>query len=814
MPQRSRILAGVSLVSAQVLALELILTRFFSISQGYHYAFLIVSIAFLGFGAGSLFLFSGRLKEFLNGEEALSSLALGSSLTIILGFFLLNRLPFNPLELLWNQARLGIIPLHYLLLSAPFLLGGLSISLALTRLSGLVHMVYFADLTGAAAGLLLSSWSFRLSGDLGAIWLLVLLPLAASWLFLPWASTRRARKIGHLVASVMVVLAVGLGGRELCFQISDYKPLPFFLKQKNAALTATRWDEKLRLDLFQSPAVRYAPGLSLNYNGPIPQQTGLALDAERIYALNDSDGPSNQPAFLDYLPCWPAFNFHQGGRFLLLDPAGDLELRLSLKAKASSITVFEENHLLRQVHKDWLDPLIGTAHPTSAVEFRTVEARAGLSYEKKRGTEFDLIFYALPDLPGSYSTGFFGPGEDYLMTAEAVDLIYELLSPRGLVTALYYFLPPPRQELRFLALWVEGLERRGLRPERHIVFLKTVETITFFIKKQEFSAAEISQLEEFSRNRLFDLIVPGQKVGEKTPPFIQAEIPAWEELAGYLFDRQKRQAIYQNYLFDIRPPDDDRPFFRDFMKWNRWPDIRKFFNRKAYPLFIGKYLLVFLLAQSLTIGLLVIILPLLRSARRRLAAVPRKTLPFFYFASLGAGYLLVEITLFHKFILLIGHPTYSLSAVLFFLLSASGAGSLSLTGLRRKIGQVGLISWPLVCLLTILLEIAALNLAGNFFLALGLPWRLLLCFFLVFPLGFCLGIPFPAGLSYFQSRSPLMIPFAFAANSFFSLLASIWGLVQAQLWGYRSVFFVSAGCYLLAFFFFYLAYHRDKPDVE
>ncbi|MDI6698756.1 MAG: hypothetical protein QME85_07465 [Candidatus Saccharicenans sp.] len=814
MSAQARVLTGVSLVSAQILALELVLTRFFSISQGYHYAFLVVSLAFLGFGAGSLFLFSGPLKKFLNGAGALGLLALLLSLSVLLVFFLLNRLPFNPLELLWNQARLGIMFIHYLILSIPFLLGGLTISLALTRLSGLVHKVYFADLAGAAAGLVLSALSFRAAGDRGAIWLLVLLPLAASWFFIPGKTFSPTLKIGQALGTGLIILAVVLAGPELGFRISDYKSLAFFLKPKGAALTATRWDEKARLDLFESPIVRYAPGLSLNYRGPLPEQAGISLDAERIYALNKNIEPGKLPTFLDYLPLWPAFDFNSGGRFLLLNPVGDLELLLSLKAEAAEITVFEENNLLREVHREWLKRLIGTRSSETLPDLRTVEARSGLSYERKRGKQFDLIVYSLPDLPGSHSTGFFGPGEDYLMTGEAVDLVFELLSPRGLATALFYFLPPPRQELRFLALWVEGLEKRGLQAEKHILFLRTVETVTLLIKKQEFSDQEIRRLEKFAADRLYDLTVPGAAAGVNQEPSIKTDLPAWEDLAGRLFDRENRQSLYRNYLFDISPPEDNRPFFRDFMKWKRWADIRKFFNRRVYPLFIGKYLLAFLLIQSLSIGLLVIILPLLRFARSRLKAVPRKALAWGYFASLGAGYMLVEITLFHKFILLIGHPTYSLSAVLFFLLVASGAGSLSLAALSRKIGKTGLVAWPLLCFLAIILEIAALQLAGNFFLGLGQAWRLFLCFLLVFPLGFCLGIPFPAGLNHFQSGSPLMIPFAFAANAFLSLLASVWGLVQAQLWGYRSVLAVAAGCYLLAFLFFYLAYHRDKAHVE
>ncbi|HAR36062.1 MAG TPA: hypothetical protein DCR87_04000 [Acidobacteria bacterium] len=814
MPEKSRLLTGISLVSATILALELILTRYFSITQGYHYAFLVVSIAFLGFGAGAIFLFSATVKKFLERDYSLSGLALALGLLILLSFFLVNRLPFNPVELLWNQKKLAIMPLHFLILSLPFLLGGLIISLALTRLTGMVHQVYFADLLGAAAGIIFSSLSFRLAGDRGAVRLLAGLSLGAGWLFIRRSKWGRTAKLILILPSGLILALAFLPGESLSFRVSEYKPLPFYLKQKDAALTRTLWDEKLRLDLFESPAVRYAPGLSLRFSGALPPQSGLSLEAERIYALTRYSGRPGAPDFLDYLPLSPAFEFARGGNILLLKPGGDLELWLSLRVSPSAVTVFEESSLLRKIHEERLQDATDLSTAVPAVNFKTIEARSGLSREKKQGNRFDLVVYPLPDLPGSFSTGFYGPGEDYLHTVEAANTVLDLLSSNGLAVALFYFLPPPRQELRFLALWIETLEKRGLNPARHLLILRTIETITFFIKKQEFSREESSRWQDLAAGRFYDLLVPGREAGTDRPSVIQADGSSWEELARNLFQPERRQALYDNYLFDLRPPSDDRPFFRDFLKWGRQAEINRLFGQKIYPLFLSKYLLVFLLLQSLVIGLFFIILPLLRAGRRQLPAVSRKFLIFGYFSSLGAGYMLVEITLFHKFILLLGHPTYSLSAVLLFLLGASGAGSLSLVVLRKKIGPSGLVFWPLLCCLIIGLEIGAVSLASGLFLSAGLSGRLGLSFGLIFPLGFCLGIPFPAGLNYFQSKDRMITPFAFAANAFFSLLASVWGLVQARLWGYRSVFLLAAVFYLLSFFFFYLAHHRNKTHVE
>lgn len=814
MTERSRILAGVTLVSADILALEIILTRFFSIAQGYHYAFLVVSLAFLGFGLGSLFLFSRKLKDCLTETSTLAALAFGLGLMIPLSIWLVNLLPFNPVELLWNQKKIFMLGIHYLIFSGSFLLGGLIISAALTKLAGITHQVYFADLSGAAAGIILAGAGFRLAGDRGAILLPVMLALTASVVFALAGKGSRFLKLIHLLSAVFVTALIFFAGSHLEFKISEYKPLPFYLRQKDAGLMRTVWDEKLRLDIFRSPAVRYAPGLSLSYEGRLPDQLGLALDAERIYALSADEISSEQSDFVTYLPVWPAFEFSAGGRILLLKPAGDLELLLALKASPTKVRVFEESDLLRKIHLSRLKNLAQKGWDLPPVELITVEPRAGLIQEKKNRIEYDLILFPLPDLPGSFSTGFYGPGEDYLLTLESLDTIFTLLSPDGLVAAVFYFLPPPRQEIRYLALWIEYLENRGLRPEEHIIIIKSVETATFLIKKNPFTDAEIEQLRRFAGERLYDLNIPDSRKEESQTFIIQPNISLWEELISFLFHPEKRHLLYDNYLFDISPVNDNRPFFRDFMKWERWPEVKKFFQQTAYPLFTGKYLLVFLLGQALVTGLLIIILPLTILARRELPEIPRKTIIFFYFASLGAGYMLVEITLFNRFLLLIGHPTYSLSAVLFFLLGSSGAGSLSLNILQKKTGRYGPLLWPLICLAAIIFEAAVLKLAGSLFLSLSLPGRLALGFALVFPLGFFLGMPFPAGLNYFQSKSRMLAPFAFAANSFFSLLASVWALVQAQLFGHQSVLVSAAIFYLFSFLFLYFTYHRDKANIE
>jgi hypothetical protein len=811
MDQKVRVLAGVSLVSAHVLALELALTRFFSVGQGYHYAFLVVSIAFLGFGAGSLLLFWERLEKLSSPENFFSRVSLLISFSVLISFFLVNRFSFNPVELLWNQSRIWLLPVHFIILSFPFFLGGLIISSALTFFPDIVHKTYFADLIGAASGIILSALSFRLAGDRGAVLLLILMPILSSWLFSSRRNAVCKSKFFHLGSSLGILLIFVSFSQQFSFRISEYKPLPFYLKQKDAVLEKTFWDEKIRLDLFLSPSIRYAPGLSLKFPATIPEQVGLSLDAERTFALLKSWESPDQLTFLDFLPISGAFRSISGKKVLLIQPESDLEILLSLKNGARQITVLEGNSLIRKVHESQITSLPESRIKNCQIFLKTVEPRAGLLREK---SSCDLIVFPLPDLPGSFSTGFFGPGEDYLMTEEAFMDMFNLLGPKGMVAALFYYLPPLRQELRFLSTWIDTLEKLGLKPQNHIIILRSVETITFFVGKTPFSEEELNDWKNFTAYCFFDLLYPADRAGRSEESFIHYGKDSPDQLLIAMFDQNRRQEIRDRYIFEISPPTDDKPFFRDFFKWSRWRQTLNFFNRKMYPLFLGKYLLLFLFVQALVLGLVIIIIPLLRISHFRLKKVPNKSLIFLYFASLGLGYMLVEITLFHKFILLLGHPTYSLSAVLLFMLSSSGAGSLSLVRLENKIKQTGLIFWPLICSTVVFFEIFILNLCKPFFLSLSLPLRFGFSLLLIFPLGFCLGIPFPSGLKFFSLRSRLITPLAFATNSFFSLLASPWGLLQASALGYKSVFYLAGSSYLLSFLFFYFASHGNKPDIE
>ncbi len=138
-------LAAVLLLSASGLMFELMLTRVFSATIWYHYTFVAISVALLGWGLGGFLVYVLGLAR---RPEAARGLVTGLSLllavTLPLFLYMILQFPFTP-------ERLNT---YFLLSILPFLAGGAALSLSFETNGRDINRLYFADLMGAAAGTL------------------------------------------------------------------------------------------------------------------------------------------------------------------------------------------------------------------------------------------------------------------------------------------------------------------------------------------------------------------------------------------------------------------------------------------------------------------------------------------------------------------------------------------------------------------------------------------------------------------------------------------------------------------------------------
>jgi hypothetical protein len=314
---RNRLIVPVIfLSSASGLAYEILLTRIFSISLSYHFAYLIISIAMLGIAAGGTVLsLYPRLKRLdLLGHYLL---ALGS--VISFSYLAANQVPFDPVKLAWSNLEIGKIGLYYLILSTPFFFSGLIAAATFAALSDRAGLLYGADLVGAGSGSIGILCIMLVAAPDTGVLILSVLVLSAACLVGKKGLRYTALSFMALVVSLFIFLPEAVKPR-----ISPFKDLPAALRYPGAEHLKTCWGPFARIDTFASPASRFAPGLSFRYLDSLPRQIGLSVDGGSMTALTAADD-SRAMRFLGYLPS--ALPYEIGGRddVLILDPKGGLD---------------------------------------------------------------------------------------------------------------------------------------------------------------------------------------------------------------------------------------------------------------------------------------------------------------------------------------------------------------------------------------------------------------------------------------------------------------------------------------------------------
>jgi hypothetical protein len=278
----------VFLVSCSVLVFEISLTRIFSITLWYHFAFMVISIAMLGIGSAGtvLAVCSGNrqgphnqtsgpdpqvrnMRRFIYSPSNIPLYSLMAGISILVCYIVSNYIPFDPARFSWEQFQLLYLFLYCLILGIPFFFSGILIATVFTFHSDRAMSVYSADLTGAGTGSLLVIVLLNMASPEYAI-------VTASSLCLAGALFTGNKKTVSAAASFLLLnLFLALYHPDcMNLKISEYKNLSIYLKYPGAEHIKTFNSSYSRIDVFKSPGIRYAPGLSLKYSRPLPDQTG------------------------------------------------------------------------------------------------------------------------------------------------------------------------------------------------------------------------------------------------------------------------------------------------------------------------------------------------------------------------------------------------------------------------------------------------------------------------------------------------------------------------------------------------------------
>jgi len=788
---------AVAIVSAATLAYEIVLMRLFSISLWHHFAYMIISLALLGYGASGavLALVQPALRRRFLPLFCAAAAAFGTSAVACLA--LAQRVPFNPLELLWDARQPLRLLVVYLLLVLPFFCAGTCVCLALACHRGMLARIYSFDILGGGAG------------ALGIVALLFVLDPtdalrvigALGWIAAGVACLEcRAPPRHALVLAAMAASALLVPGAWIQPVMSPYKELSRVLRMPQAHVVAQRTSPLGLVSVVRSPRIplRHAPGLSLAATTEPPPQLGVFIDGEGLNALTRFDGRLEPLGFLDQTTSALPYRMLRDPNVLVLGAGAGADVLQALSHGARRVDAVElDPQVVDLVRRDFADFAGGLYSRVPAVRVHVAEARGFVASSRER---YDLVHVALLDAFGVSAAGMHALAENYLYTVEALQDQIRHLAPGGLLSITRWVRLPPRDELKLFGAAVEALERAGVaQPATRLVMIRGWQTSTLIVRNGAFRAEDIAAIRTFCDERSFDIaFAPGLRAEEANRFNIVAPPGLFEGATALLGPH--REAFLRDYKFDIAPATDDRPHFFHTFKWRSLPELLSLRAQGGLPLIEWGYpVLVLTLVQAALASVLLIALPaawaLARQARgRRPAASHGRVLA--YFLAIGFAFMFMEIAFIQKFVLYLSHPLYAVTVVLFAFLLFAGLGSAASKRLRDDGARVAWVAGAIA-----ISAVACLaSLPWLFQHTIGLPDapRILLSVVLIAPLAFFMGMPFPLGLARLEARDARLIPWAWAINGCASVTGTVLATLLAIHVGFTAVVLAAAGLYGVA----------------
>lgn len=768
---------GVGLASFSTIAVELMLTRIFSVTMYYHFAFMVISLALLGIAiAGvTVYLLPGVFRRERVGIQA----AFFTLLFAIGSAFALRVALAHPIGLgRWRESSEDLLTIYFAS-AFPFLMSGFAITLAISWAGKAIGRVYAFDLVGAALGCVAVLPLLSGLGAPSAILVTAGFACVGAVCFALSGEGRGSKAVAGLAALVGVAL-VGLGSTEgSAHRFGDARNPSKFLGTREVLFE--RWNAFSHITVGAGEADHRwifidADAATRMWSGSVAEQ---GFEPTRRV-------PEIRVASL-------AYALRNGGTALVIGPGGGTDVISALYRGVRRVVGVEVNPIIAEtIMGDVYAEYSGRLYADPRVDVHVDEGR---SFVRRAPGRFATIQATLVDTWAASSSGAFTLSENNIYTLEAFEEFLEHLEDDGVITFTRWYDPRrPQEFLRLLSIGRAALEARGVAPEdvRRHFFVATdgQRRTTMLLGRSPFTDEDVRVLVEAAgADRLRVLYGAGVEVPgvRRLDPQVVALVEA-ADLRQYL----------AGLSFDASPPSDDRPFFFYTLFPEQLLDLARRPDGVAIN-DLGAVILLALLALSAGLTSLFVVGPLVlfrRSVLRTDRAAKLRVLG--YFLALGLAFILVEIGLMQRFVLFLGHPIYSLAVVLATLLAASGIGSALSDRGREKLGTKRFVTVGTGTLVAVLVAYA-LALTPLFHALLGLPIeaRVAIAVALVFVPGLLMGTLLPSGVRAASSISPDLVPWGWGLNGATSVVGSILAVFLSMNYGFTVALAIGLAVYAL-----------------
>ncbi|MEZ5275186.1 MAG: hypothetical protein R3F07_02250 [Opitutaceae bacterium] len=760
-------------ISAAVLCYQVILMQLLAAVVWYHFAYLVISFALLGFGLSGTLLTVRALGRRLAERSALSTLAAFSATSMLGVVALAGAGPFQiDLYGIFSDSATwtGPIAIQGLLL-LPFTSGALVIATILLRTPSRAGINYGINLSASALGALITPALLNFLTPIQA--LIVPASLAAIGSLVTLGQAGRSARIR---TCAILLLGVFLTVRPFPLPVSPYKDISRMMSLPEATILETAPSAHGVYQRLRSPALRLSTPLDLNYPGTLPPVEAVLVNGDAILSLVRTD--SEIGSLWSHTPEGVLEKLVEPGPVWILEPETTLAGSAWSKTEGADVTlVFRHPRLVGLP-----DRFIGNANLVLS------EPRAYLESATGRAA---LIRFPSPGSP-SGSVGLGALSEQPLFTSEAIATAWSLLKDGGILIATVPIDHPMRSAPRLLNTMQAGIARAGESETSNLLLgLRTWSTLTLLARRGGFSPGDLATAESFAALHGFDLMA-AEPILQKSPaPFHSFADPTDLDRLQRLFDQPSSDRA-QGGLFRLGPPSDDCPYFSQFIRIRQIPRLLSTVDLRSLAyLELGLPIVLISLVQLFLLGSILIAIPWIgRHAPRAPARVTASA--FGCAAGLGLGFILAEIGLIHRAVFFTGNPILAASAILATILLAAGAGSWF--GQRRVhvgFGPAG----PAVILAVFFTAMAPL--AARWILP--TPFLNLVVFASAASVaGFIMGMPFPRLIAQLGGAHRALLPWTWAVNGFLSVIGAPVAALLSVTHGTLALFLTAAFAYGLA----------------
>jgi len=750
----------VAFVAAAMLLFEVVVTRLFSVLFYHHFSFFAISLVMSGLVIGGIL--ASRWDA-----VGLSDKSFAKRLTVLSGLFSVTTLAgilalTNSAELdAASTLSLARVAVYATLFLPGLIAAGAFLALAFARNPRWIGNLYAIDLVAASLACIAAIAALRVLSGPAVIVVVAGLAAAGTVCTAPTAKARWAGLGLLAVAAGLIWSSAAGGGRFLSLKTKGEMP---FLE---------RWNEHSLVRAFAQDGLRY-----------------LVIDRGAATAMRSLPAPPTPD------PSWKGGAQHavyrlgrSFERVAIIGVGGGRDLLPPIFHGVKHVDGYEINQtMIDFLQRDFRDFNTVTTRP----EVRLIhdDARNGIAHS---GQQYDVIQASLIDTWAATASGGFVLSENSLYTREGWRVFLEHLTPAGILTmSRWHISDAPAETHRLVALAAASLEDAGITDvASHIVLLQSdksedpvaygggeARTIgTILVSRSPFSAEEARRLAVDAEAAGGELIAaPGVTPGN--PVLQKLLVPA------------TRAAAIAESPFNIEPPTDLKPYFFLQVRPGDLVNLRRHnFGTVTEITFNGVRVMIVLSAASLALVILVAVLTLTSLPGTASSAGARRTYRWmtFYFLGIGLGYILVQISLLQRLMVVLGRPTLALSVVLFSMLLGTGCGAAA----SGRLFPSGNLRRAMLMVVSALVVLRLAFFAVPVLEHMSSTAALACVGAILFATGFVLGCAFPLGVRAVAPTGEWAIQKMWAINGAASIAASVLAAVIGLVWGSGAV--LSAG---------------------